>query len=50
MPMDKLDELKALGSGKIRVADAEDAWFVRVDHITKYGVAPDLERICIEPP
>jgi hypothetical protein len=36
-------------SGKIRVTDAEDAWFVRVDHITDYGVAPDLERICIRP-
>ncbi|MHB8901255.1 MAG: DUF4914 family protein [Thermoguttaceae bacterium] len=37
-------------SGRIRVTDAEDAWFVRVDHITDYGVAPDLERICIHPP
>ena len=37
-------------NGKIRVTDAEDAWFVRVDHITDYGVAPDLERICIRPP
>jgi len=37
-------------SGRIRVTDAEDAWFVRVDHITGYGVAPDLERICIHPP
>ena len=38
------------GSGKVCVTDAEDAWFVRVDHITDYGVAPDLERICIRPP
>jgi hypothetical protein len=37
-------------SGKVRVTDAEDAWFVRVDHITEYGIAPDLERICIRPP
>ena len=37
-------------SGRICVTDAEDAWFVRVDHITDYGVAPDLERICIQPP
>ena len=36
--------------GRVRVTDAEDAWFVRVDHITDYGVAPDLERICIRPP
>lgn len=38
------------GSGRVCVTDAEDAWFVRVDHITEYGVAPDLERICIQPP
>jgi hypothetical protein len=37
-------------TGKIRVADAENAWFVRVDHIKEYGVAPDLERLCIQPP
>ena len=37
------------GGRKVRVTDAEDAWFVRVDHITDYGVAPDLERICIHP-
>ncbi len=30
-------------SGRICVTDAEDAWFVRVDHITEYGAAPDLE-------
>jgi hypothetical protein len=36
--------------GKVRVSDAEQAWFVRVDHITEYGVAPDLERMCIRPP
>ena len=38
------------GGGRVCVTDAEDAWFVRVDHITGYGVAPDLERICIQPP
>lgn len=38
------------GSGRVCVTDAEDAWFVRVDHITDYGIAPDLERICIHPP
>jgi len=37
-------------SGRVCVTDAEDAWFVRVDHITDYGIAPDLERICIRPP
>jgi hypothetical protein len=40
----------ANSSERVCVTDAEDAWFVRVDHITEYGVAPDLERICIRPP
>lgn len=35
------------GSGKLSVTDAEDGWFVRVDHITKYGTDPDLERLTI---
>jgi len=37
-------------SGKLVVSDAEQAWFVRVDHITRYGVDPHLERQCIHPP
>ena len=37
-------------SKKLRIADAEDAWFVRVDHIDDYGVDPHLERLCIRPP
>lgn len=37
-------------SGRLTVADAENAWFVRVDHIHAYGTAPNLERLCIEPP
>lgn len=36
--------------GRLTVADAENAWFVRVDHIHSYGTAPNLERLCIEPP
>ena len=36
--------------GRLTVADAENAWFVRVDHIHSYGTAPDLERLCIDPP
>jgi hypothetical protein len=35
--------------GELVVADAENAWFVRVDHIHSYGTAPSLERLCIEP-
>ena len=37
-------------SGRLTVADAENAWFVRVDHIRNYGTAPTLERLCIAPP
>ena len=40
----------ATGSGRVCVTDAEDAWFVRVDHVTEYGIAPNLERLCIHPP
>ncbi len=36
-------------SRKVVVTDAENAWFVRVDHITDYGVDPHLERMCIRP-
>jgi hypothetical protein len=36
--------------GRLTVADAENGWFVRVDHIHSYGTAPSLERLCIDPP
>lgn len=35
---------------KLALKDAEDAWFVRVNHITHYGTDPHLERLCVEPP
>jgi hypothetical protein len=35
---------------RLIVADAENGWFVRVDHIRRYGTAPNLERLCIDPP
>ncbi len=35
--------------GKLVVQDAENAWFVRVNHITRYGVDPHLESICAHP-
>ena len=35
---------------KLSLKDAEDAWFVRVNHITHYGTDPHLERLCVEPP
>ncbi len=31
--------------GKLWLEDAEDAWFVRVDHITTYGTDLELERL-----
>ncbi|HEX4285345.1 MAG TPA: DUF4914 family protein [Terracidiphilus sp.] len=37
-------------SKRLTIADAENAWFVRVDHIHSYGTAPNLERLCIDPP
>jgi len=36
--------------GKLHVMDAEDAWFVRVNHLTAYGTDPDLERVTVDPP
>jgi hypothetical protein len=35
--------------GKLRVADAERAWFVRVNHINDYGADMHLERITARP-
>ncbi|MBU1366790.1 MAG: DUF4914 family protein [Candidatus Omnitrophica bacterium] len=37
------------GDGKLYIMDAEDAWFVRVNHITEYGTDPHLEGITIKP-
>ncbi len=37
------------GQHKLTLVDAEDAWFVRVNHITNYGVDPHLEKTCIHP-
>lgn len=34
---------------KLTLVDAENAWFVRVNHIDRYGVDPHLERMTIEP-
>lgn len=35
---------------KLWLKDAEDAWFVRVNHITRYGTDPHLEALTINPP
>lgn len=36
--------------GYLVVRDAEEGWFVRVDHITRYGVDLFLEELCATPP
>ncbi|KMQ52172.1 hypothetical protein CHISP_0853 [Chitinispirillum alkaliphilum] len=36
-------------SGYIVACDAEEAWFVRLNHITKYGTDPNLERVTLHP-
>ncbi|MGF1450510.1 MAG: DUF4914 family protein [Opitutales bacterium] len=36
--------------GKLGLVDAEDAWFVRVNHIEDYGTDPHLEKLTISPP
>jgi len=35
--------------GRIRLTDAEDAWFLRVNHIQHYGTDPTLEGITAQP-
>jgi hypothetical protein len=37
------------GDGTLTLMDAEDAWFVRVNHIDRYGVDPYLEECTVEP-
>lgn len=36
--------------GKLRISDAENGWFLRVDHLNEYGKEPHLEKLCINPP
>lgn len=38
------------GVGKISLVDAEQAWFIRVNHITSYGTDPHLEALTTHPP
>jgi hypothetical protein len=35
---------------KLTLTDAEQAWFIRINHITEYGIDPHLERMTIHPP
>lgn len=37
------------GTKRLSLIDAEDAWFVRVNHITDYATDPHLERMCAKP-
>ena len=37
-------------SGHLAVMDAEEAWFLRVNHIDHYGTDPSYERLSIHPP
>lgn len=37
------------GDQKLRLTDAEDGWFVRVNHITHYGTDVHLERLTAQP-
>lgn len=39
----------AKGNGKLSLVDAEDAWFLRVNHIEAYGTDPHLEQLTINP-
>jgi hypothetical protein len=37
------------GRGKLSLMDAEDAWFVRCNHIDQYGIDPHFERLTVQP-
>ncbi len=37
------------GSKKLRVTDAEQGWFLRINHITRYGTDPHHEYLCVHP-
>lgn len=38
------------GSKKLTLYDAEESWFIRVNHIEHYGTDPNLEALTVEPP
>ncbi len=37
------------GDGRVHLTDAENAWFVRVNHIHEYGTDPSLEKLTAQP-
>lgn len=38
------------GDGKLVLFDAEKGWFIRVNHIKKYGMDPTFEALTAQPP
>ncbi|MBK1619029.1 DUF4914 domain-containing protein [Lamprobacter modestohalophilus] len=38
------------GNGKLSLIDAEEAWFVRCNHIDRYGTDPHIEALTVHPP
>lgn len=44
-----VDNVNSIKSQKLTVSDAENAWFLRVNHIRHYGTDPFLEKICVTP-
>ncbi len=38
------------GDGSLVIVDAENGWFIRVDHIKRYGTDQDIEALSIYPP
>lgn len=47
--MANVEPEKSRKAGKPVVTDAENSWFLRVNHLTRYGTDPHLENICIHP-
>ena len=47
--MAKCKPVSSNNSGYLEVTDAEEAWFIRVNHIQQYGVDPHLEHLTIHP-
>ena len=37
------------GDGRVWLIDAENGWFVRVNHINEYGTDPNLEKLTAQP-
>ncbi len=37
-------------NGKLWLVDAENGWFLRVNHISEYGTDPKLEKLTAQPP